>query len=106
MKFGFHLSNNLANIKRVEDRIKILQKKEVNASTIGADGKDFEGGKVVLNHEADRLQIIFDEKPQPEKIAELKKCGFKWSPTNTAWQRQLTPNAKWATNRFLGVQIV
>ena len=33
----------------------------------------------------------------PEKYGEiLKKHGFRWSPTQEAWQRQLTPNAEYS----------
>jgi hypothetical protein len=40
-----------------------------------------------------RLQLIFDGKPSDEVREVLKKNGFKWSPKNGAWQRQLTDNA-------------
>ena len=43
-----------------------------------------------------RLQLIFDGKPEPEVLEILKRNGFRWSPKNEAWQRQLTPNAKYA----------
>jgi aspartate-semialdehyde dehydrogenase len=33
------------------------------------------------------------DKPEQAMIDRLKKSGFKWSPRNVAWQRQLTPNA-------------
>lgn len=55
----------------------------------------FERGsvKVVYNTEQNRLQLLFQGKPEAEMIQKLKKNGFKWSPRNSAWQRQLTPNA-------------
>lgn len=31
----------------------------------------------------------------------LKHNGFKWSPKNGVWQRQLTPNARYTTERML-----
>lgn len=45
------------------------------------------------NVEDNRLQLLFQGKPEPDMIAKLKSRGFKWSPRNQAWQRQLTPNA-------------
>lgn len=45
------------------------------------------------NVEQNRLQIIYPGKPDAETIERLKRNGYKWSPRNTAWQRQLTPNA-------------
>jgi len=53
--------------------------------------------------EADRLQILFDEKPDEETRAALKSNGFRWSPRYSAWQRQLTPNAEQAARRALGL---
>lgn len=101
MKFGFGLSNNLANIKRVEDRIKLLEKKEAIAATSGNKETDFNGVKVVENYEIDRLQIIHESKPSAEVIQTLKSNGFKWSPSNKSWQRQLTQNAISALKRVL-----
>lgn len=62
----------------------------------------FEKGKVVFNYELDRLQLVYDAKPDYSTINTLKRNGFKWSPTNTAWQRQLTNNAIYATVNIIG----
>ena len=61
--------------------------------------EQFDGGEIVRNLEADRLQILFDEKPDEATRAKLKQNGFRWSPTNSAWQRKLTPNAEIAARR-------
>ena len=63
----------------------------------------FDGGKVVKNYAEDRLQILFDEKPDQETISKLKHNGFRWSPRFTAWQRQLTSNAFYACARVISV---
>jgi len=34
-----------------------------------------------------------DHKPEPEVRDVLKRNGFKWAPSQGAWQRQLTDNA-------------
>ena len=46
-----------------------------------------------------RYQIIFEGKPEPEVRDVLKTNGFKWAPSQGAWQRQITANGKWALNR-------
>lgn len=53
---------------------------------------EFDGGSVVNNHDAERVQILFDAKPDAATRTELKRCGFRWSPTNGAWQRKNTAN--------------
>lgn len=53
----------------------------------------FEGGTLVWNYGEDRLQILFDRIPEDSRRKELKSSGFRWSPKNKAWQRQLTSNA-------------
>lgn len=65
----------------------------------------FEGGVVRYNFAEDRLQILFNEKPSSEMIAKLKHSGFRWSPRFGAWQRQLTSNAKYATERLLNIKL-
>ena len=83
------LSNNSAEIRRVKERIKSLSQQR----EIGYVSWEFEGGKVEANTEANRLQILFEEKPDAATREELKSNGFRWSPKAEAWQRQLTDNA-------------
>ena len=52
------------------------------------------------NKEVNRLQIVFDEKPEEELRAKLKLNGFKWSPSQNAWQRLLNQNAVRAVKRI------
>ena len=101
MKFGFGLQNNNANMKRVEERIKELEAKEQNRQNEPEKEFSFNGGKVVMNYEADRIQIKHDSRPNQEVITLMKRNGFKWSPTNQAWQRQITGNAIYVTKNLL-----
>lgn len=48
---------------------------------------------IVVNHDAERVQIIFDGKPAPEIISELKGAAWNWSPRNSAWQRKIAANS-------------
>lgn len=64
----------------------------------------FDGGTVVKNYSENRIQIIFDEKPSADKIAQLKQNAFRWSPRFKAWQRQLTTNSYFACARVTGVK--
>ncbi|WP_461257198.1 phage portal protein [Treponema sp. R80B11-R83G3] len=46
-------------------------------------------------------QILFDDIPAPEKRKLLKSNGFKWSPSEKAWQRQRTTNAIYTAKRLI-----
>lgn len=93
---SFALTNNSAEIRRLKKRIEELSKDK----ELGFVGWQFEGGEAVANDELCRLQLIFDEKPTEEQIYRLKLNGFKWSPTNQAWQRQLNQSAIYAADRL------
>lgn len=43
------------------------------------------------------------EIPDADTRDALKSNGFRWSPRNKAWQRQLTQNAEYAARRVLGL---
>ena len=94
---AFELSNNSANIRRIRQRVEELKKRQTEPTP---EGWDFDGGQVVVNTTENRLQIIFDDKPDADLRAELKSEGFRWAPSQGAWQRQLTDNAFRAARRI------
>ena len=96
----WQLSNNNAEIRRLRGRIEDLEKRE---SEPAPEGWEFDGGSVVVNTELNRLQILFDDKPDEDVRAELKSNGFKWAPSQKAWQRQLTGNAMYAARRIKAI---
>ena len=65
----------------------------------------FDGGIVRYNFAEDRLQILFNEKPDAGMIGTLKHSGFRWSPRFGAWQRQLTRNAEDTAKRLLNIKL-
>lgn len=94
---NFQLSNNNANIHRVEERLKRLKAVKER----GSSEQECKTFKVVENTEAMRYQIIFDGKPDAEIRTLLKSNGFKWAPSQGAWQRQITSNGKWALKKVV-----
>jgi hypothetical protein len=98
--FGFGLANNNANMKRVEQRIKELEAKEAQRTTGEEKSWQYSWGKVLYNYEADRIQLLTNEK-NSEQIALFKRHGFKWAPSQKAWQRQLTVNGKYSTKLLI-----
>ena len=57
--------------------------------------------KVIENTELMRIQIVFDGKPNEAIRNTLKANGFRWAPSQGAWQRQLTSNGKYALRRVI-----
>lgn len=62
---------------------------------------EFDGVKLVQNTTLDRIQLVFDGKPDPETIALLKEAAFRWSPREGAWQRKNTNNGVQSAYRIL-----
>lgn len=89
----YKLTNNNANIKRLQDRVNMLQKKWEGAKEDKKDEYVFSDGTFLVNYEIDRIQIFYNGKPDNEVRTSLKKNGWNWSPTNGAWQRKITPQA-------------
>ena len=98
----YELASLRGKIKRTQARLDELDKRQ-EQQTQPTENEKFLGGEIVRNTEADRLQIIFDEKPDDQQRDALKQNGFRWSPRNKAWQRQLTQNAEIAARRALGL---
>ena len=93
---SYQLTNNNAEIRRVKARIEQLSKQAQQEFS----GWEFDGGRVEMNREDNRLQVFFDGKPDADTRAELKSSGFRWAPSVGAWQRQLTDNAIRAADRL------
>lgn len=107
-RFGYPrymLSNNNANIRRMKQRIAQLEKEAERAETLAAaddaEPEVINGGTIVENADIARLQIFFDGKPEAAVRQRLKANGFKWAPSQGAWQRLLNNNARWAAKRAL-----
>ena len=98
---AYDLQRDTANIRsyaaRLEEYDRLQARCDADTDT------EFDGGRIVRNVEQNRLQILFDGKPDEEIRAALKSSGFRWSPKNQAWQRQLTRNAEAAARQALNL---
>ena len=75
------------------------QQKEINQD----DGLTFAGGKIVINTEVERVQILFDDVPDLDLREKLKANGFRWSPRFKAWQRKSTPRGIYVARNLMAV---
>lgn len=100
--FGSHaLSGQLAEIKRLEGRLATL---EANAArgTVETQHNTTVGALTVReNPDAARVQLIFPGKPDEATRSLLKSHGFRWAPSEGAWQRHLNNAGRYAVSRVL-----
>jgi hypothetical protein len=88
--FAFYvLRNNSAKIRQVQQQLEKLKRQELRP---GVD-QMVNGIRILANREANRLQLIFDDRPSEEMRKKLKRNGFRWSPSQGAWQRHISNSA-------------
>jgi len=85
------LQNNSANMARMKKRIAELQIAPTVTQTVKIGEVE-----IVENAEENRIQIVFPSKPEADIRSILKSYGFRWSPTNMAWQRHLNNAGRYA----------
>jgi hypothetical protein len=98
--FSFHLTNSNAEIRRVKERI-AAEKQRVECYKAGDKEYIIGDVKVLENVSLNRIQLFFPGKPEVAMREKLKSRGFHWSPTEGAWQRQLTNAAIYDTKDIL-----
>jgi len=106
---SFKLTNNGAMIRTLTKRVEMLEQKIDLREKVVTGEKDieewvFDGGKVFVNREIDRVQILHDAKPEIQIREALKSRGFNWSPSNEAWQRKITPQAISTAKSLMGIK--
>ena len=95
---NYALTNNSANIRRLEKRLAAIQNTQNDETT---EERFTNGVCLVDNVEANRLQIFFPDIPSEEIRRELKRNGFHWSPTVGAWQRHRSNRAMYLAKLIL-----
>ena len=81
----YALSNNSANIRRIKARIAQLEK----LATREPVREDHEMFGYREDTDENRVMFTFPGKPSADVRDVLKSNGFKWSPSRSAWVRQL-----------------
>jgi hypothetical protein len=95
---NYALTNNSANIRRLEKRLADLQQAQSDVTT----EEEFPGRiRLVDNVEDNRLQMFFAEVPSEAIRRELKSKGFRWSPTTRARQRHRSNRATYLAKLML-----
>lgn len=101
---SYELTGNTAEMRRIIDRVISLHQKPMKAQERAEkDTTDYSkyGFEVERNTDINRLQLKFPDKPDANTRSQLKSYGFRWSPREGAWQRQLTQNAEYSLRQFI-----
>jgi hypothetical protein len=96
--FGFFTNNSNARIVRIKDRIAALERMKARGTLERPTNL---GVRVVENADAARIQLIFPGKPDDATRSALKGAGFRWAPSEGAWQRHLNNAGRYAAERVL-----
>jgi hypothetical protein len=82
------------SIWKLREQAEAKREAIVDASVRESEETEHNGIRIVTNYQQDRVQIIFPGKPASDVIQKLKRNAWRWSPSNTAWQRKLTRQAQ------------
>jgi hypothetical protein len=93
-------TNTGAEIRRIRARIERLKRQHLQESRTYVLGN---GTRIVRNVEANRVQILTPGKPDEGMRRAFKGSGFRWSPSEGAWQRHLSDSALYDACRLVGV---
>jgi hypothetical protein len=87
----YELTNNNANIRRMKQRLEQLERAFINAVEKGDTEQEYPDLDLIVRHARtiNRIQLIFSGKPSLEIRNLLKSYGFRWAPSEGAWQRHL-----------------
>jgi hypothetical protein len=91
----YELTNKGAEIRRVKARIA-----ELEASATKVQPADETIGEVVISESLNRVQMRFPGKPDDATRIDLKGVGFRWAPSEGAWQRKASPQAWYAAREI------
>ncbi|WP_418383993.1 hypothetical protein [Akkermansia sp.] len=94
---SYLLSNNLAEIKRLEGRLLKVKRAQ---ETAPEETETESGIRIEKCPQDNRIRIYFPGKPEKEIRSLLKAHGFRWSPRLGAWQAYIN----YHTERFIKEQ--
>lgn len=100
---AYELTNNSANIRRMQERVTALERSRAQKPVEVEDAAT--GIRIEDNVADNRLRIFFPGKPDGDVRTKLKMHGFKWAPSEGAWQRFRGTDATYWAEQITGVKI-
>ncbi|WP_245437229.1 hypothetical protein [Mesorhizobium helmanticense] len=100
-KRGFDTAGNRAEIRRLQSRLKSLARMQERGNESQTVKTGIGAVEIIENVGMARIQMIFPAKPDETTRRVLKANGFRWSPSQGAWQRHLNEAGRWGTERVM-----
>lgn len=98
---AYALSGELAEIKRLEARLATIEANRERGTVERTHNTTAGALRVVENGDAARIQLFFDGKPDAATRGLLKSSGWRWAPSEGAWQRHLNNGGRYAASRVV-----
>jgi len=98
---AYALSGELAEIKRLEIRLANIERNRERGNVEREHNTTAGRLRVVENGDAARIQLFFEGKPEASTRDLLKREGFRWAPSEGAWQRHLNNGGRYAVSRVV-----
>jgi hypothetical protein len=86
---SYALANNNSNCRRYKERLASIEAKAARIDAV----EDIGLVTVEMAPADNRVRVRFPEKPPSNVIGALKTAGFRWAPSEGAWQRQYSDAA-------------
>jgi len=96
---NYELTNNNANIRRMKERLAVISaNRQQEDSAI-----DGENARLEDCPADNRVRLFFPGKPGESVRSDLKRSGFRWSPTIGAWQAYRHPHTIAKAHEVAGI---
>jgi hypothetical protein len=95
----YELTNNGANIRRMKQRLEQISAAQ---STPDTAAESANGIRLEDCPADNRVRLFFPGKPDEATRTDLKRSGFRWSPTLGCWQAYRNWSAQQTAQRFAG----
>ena len=101
----YAISNNGANLRRLKLRLKDVERENATRELPTPEPDRREGFTFTEHPEENRAWVEFDRRPNRAVTKHLRMYGWKWSPTRSAWVRQLNDAARYSWEYYLAPDI-